>query len=284
LGYHPLKSHEVLPFNQCWIIPNTVDELAHWLGKTLPLKTGIESIQVRINQSEQILVTFQGKDLILPKIQSILLEFCRTFPNITGVVTLYGGGEETALFGLPFLIETLEGRQFHITPHSFFQVNRDVTLRMLHFLESQFVETYDSLLDLYSGVGTFGIWLKDKFREIVAVEESAEAVLNAKNNLILNHCPEIECLQGDALRVLQKMERTFAVAIVDPPRAGCDSKVLSWLCQQISEKIVYISCDPTTLARDLKQLSAAGWQIKIVQPFDMFPQTYHIETLVILEK
>jgi 23S rRNA (uracil1939-C5)-methyltransferase len=136
-------------------------------------------------------------------------------------------------------------------------------------------------LDLYSGVGLFSIYLSDRIQFGVAIESNLSAVQNAQINASENYVSQIEFQHG---LVENTVFNEFEVAILDPPRSGCSAQVLQQLNEKIRNQIIYISCDPTTLARDLKELCRLGWEINLVQPFDMFPQTYHIETLVSLRK
>jgi 23S rRNA (uracil1939-C5)-methyltransferase len=144
-----------------------------------------------------------------------------------------------------------------------------------------------TLVDIYAGVGLFGIGLHRQFERVVLVESSPHAVQNARRNLAHNQIVDpgpVEILQGGAEEVLQALDEGFDVAVIDPPRQGCQPDVLAWLTAHVRRQVLYVSCNPTTLARDLKLLVQDGWQIQTIQPLDMFPQTYHIETVVSLTR
>jgi 23S rRNA (uracil1939-C5)-methyltransferase len=173
---------------------------------------------------------------------------------------------------------------FRVSAGSFFQINRSVTLQMLAYMETLLLQQMDSLIDLYAGVGLFALWFHARSNRVVAIESSPVAMADAHTNLALNHAPNITMIPGHVEQQLASLEDTFEVAIVDPPRNGCDPVVLTWINTHVTRQILYVSCNPATLARDLKTLHAAGWQIDTVQPFDMFPQTYHIETVVSLTR
>lgn len=290
IGYYRQKSHEILPFEHCWIIPEAWNDLAHWLEKHLPHQSGIEIIQVRTNGAGQLLLTFAGQQ-IAETINSDWFEILQqAFPSLIGVA-LEQEFDDPLIWGEGFLTETLTcptgDLKFQVSASSFFQTNPLATQQLLDFMESCLPETMDSLLDLYAGVGLFSIWAAKRSKRVLAIESSPTAVADAEANIEQNHCPNVAIEPGDVRKVLKALtqeEQQHQVAIVDPPRSGCTPDVIEWLATNITEQIVYISCDPTTLARDLKLFSEQGWRVETVQPFDMFPQTYHIETLVSIKK
>ena len=119
---------------------------------------------------------------------------------------------------------------------------------------------------------------------VLAIESAPTSIADARENIQLNRIQNVELIQGDARTTLTRLKENFDVAIVDPPRAGCHTEVLNWLSKHIQKQILYVSCNPTTMARDLSRLAANGWNVKQVQPIDMFPQTYHIECVAQLER
>ncbi len=204
-------------------------------------------------------------------------------PSLQHVLLSTDKGSE-AITGEPCLIESTENLRFQVSANSFFQVNPVVSSRMLAFVRSLLPERVESLLDIYAGVGFFSFGLSQAAREVFAVESGASAITDFETNRELNQIEHVRMLPGLAEKVLPGLERNFETALLDPPRAGCPAPVLEWLSGHVQRQIIYISCDPTTLARDLQKLAQQGWRIDCVQPFDMFPQTYHIETVVSLSR
>jgi 23S rRNA (uracil1939-C5)-methyltransferase len=282
LAYQREESHESIPFDDCWIIPEALNQLTQWLSEHLPIETSIERIQARINTNGRIFLTFfQTRDEVFSS--DLIPSLTEVFP-VVGAQWLH---EQTVLtqWGEQKLSETLCGYTFNLSPESFFQVNHAMAERMIMLLQEWLIPDCERLLDCYAGVGTFAIALHQQAKEIVAIESSPSAVEDAQGNIEANRCANIRFLSGLAQQVLPKLEESFDAAILDPPRAGCHPQVLRWVSQHVKSQLIYVSCDPATLARDLKTLVAdGGWAIEAVQPLDMFPQTHHVETMVRLRK
>ena len=179
--------------------------------------------------------------------------------------------------------ESLLGQQFQVSSPSFFQVNTHQAEQMATMVLSALKLNGEELvLDAYAGVGTFAVALASKARQIIAIEESPSALDDAKINAA--GYPNIELVQGKVEAVLGTLtDRAIDVVILDPPRAGCHPKVLDALIKAKPKRVVYISCDPETLSRDLAILTKGPYEIGRIQPIDMFPQTHQIEILSILE-
>ena len=155
---------------------------------------------------------------------------------------------------------------------------------MLRTLKGMMNKSVDTLLDLYAGVGTFSFGLRDKARRVLSIESSSSAVLDFQANCILNETTHLQIRSADVREVLPYIKDKPNVTVLDPPRSGCPKSVIRWVGEHTSEAILYVSCDPATLARDLAHLDELGWQVDTVQPVDLFPQTFHIETLVKLTR
>lgn len=144
-----------------------------------------------------------------------------------------------------------------------------------------------TILDAYSGVGSFSIWLKDIASKIVAIEEYPQAVSDAKENIKFNNAQNIELLEGEAQLIMDQLvkeDKKFDVSIIDPPRKGCSPEIIDLLANLTEKNIIYVSCNPSTLARDLLLLKEKGFIPEYAQPVDMFCHTYHIESIVVLKK
>ena len=177
--------------------------------------------------------------------------------------------------------ESLGGREFHIAASSFFQVNTSQAERMAELVRDGLQLSGEELLvDAYAGVGTFAILLAPYAKEVIAIEESASAVRDALLNAA--GLVGVRVLQGKAEEVLAQMEERPDGVILDPPRTGCHRITLDAVARLAPRRVVYVSCDPDTLARDLRILCQAGFDLDWVQPIDMFPQTHHVECVAAL--
>jgi 23S rRNA (uracil1939-C5)-methyltransferase len=149
------------------------------------------------------------------------------------------------------------------------------------------IDATDTVLDAYCGIGTIGLIAAKEAKKVYGVENNPEAVKNAKSNAKLNTIENIEFYTADAGEFMEELtHQSYPIDVVfmDPPRSGSDEKFLKSVAKLKPKKIIYISCNPETQGRDLEQLTKEGYLVKNIQPVDMFPQTYHIETIVVLEK
>ena len=182
-----------------------------------------------------------------------------------------------------FVSMTVLEKAFHVSAGSFFQVNIPVAEAIIRHLQQALPFSDKTLLlDLYSGVGLFSRFFAAQTARTVAVELSDSACSDYAVNLA--DSPQAVCHQGSAEKILPRLRMNFDQVIVDPPRAGLMKRVLETLIRMVPQRIAYVSCDPSTLTRDVRQLLAAGYQLDRITPFDMFPQTYHVETVVLLSR
>ena len=198
------------------------------------------------------------------------------------------GGSTTLLRGGPKLEEELGGLRFEISPEAFFQTNTEMA-EVLYGTAAEFAGLRGSerVYDLYCGIGTIGLSLAPRAREVVGVELVADAVADAIDNAKLNEIKNASFFAGDirlAMRDLVERAGRPDVAVIDPPRAGLSQKIVRRIIEAAPQKIVYVSCNPTTLAPNAAQLVEAGWTLRRVRPVDMFPQTPHIECVALLER
>lgn len=225
-------------------------------------------------------------------------DFCKALrklhPEITTIVqninnsytSLVLGEKEIVLFGNGYITDELLGYKFRISPKSFYQINYAGT-EILYSKAMQFadISKEDVVIDAYSGVGTIGIIASRYAKEVISVELNREAVKDAKINASINNVGNIKFFCADATEFLlgaaQENEK-IDVVLMDPPRAGSTVEFMKSVCTLAPEKVVYISCNPETLARDLVYFTKNGYRVKKVQPVDMFPHTNHVETVVLL--
>jgi 23S rRNA (uracil1939-C5)-methyltransferase len=198
------------------------------------------------------------------------------------------GGETTLLSGGPQLAEQLGDLRFLISPEAFFQTNTEMAEVLYgHAAEAAGLRGSERVFDLYCGIGTIGLSLAARAREVVGVEIVERAVADAIENARLNEITNASFYAGDirlAMRELVERAGKPDVAVIDPPRAGLSQKVVRRVIEAAPQRIVYVSCNPTTLAPNAAQLVEAGYVLRRVRPVDMFPQTPHIECVALLER
>jgi 23S rRNA (uracil1939-C5)-methyltransferase len=198
------------------------------------------------------------------------------------------GGDTVLLSGTPQLREQLGGLEFLISPEAFFQTNTEMAER-LYSVAAEFAQLrgHERVFDLYCGIGTIALTLAARAREVVGVEIVEPAVADAIENARINDVTNARFFAGDirlAMRDLVEQAGRPDVAVVDPPRAGLSQKVVRRIVESRPSRIVYVSCNPTTLAPNAAQMVEAGYRLVKVRPVDMFPQTPHIESVALLER
>ncbi|MBT9583567.1 23S rRNA (uracil(1939)-C(5))-methyltransferase RlmD [bacterium] len=225
----------------------------------------------------------------LPQVQEFLNHVKRRVPQLKGVLlnlnphqtNVVLGNRTQVLWGKDHLIEDLLGLKFQISPTSFFQVNTRGLLMMYDVLEHYCdLRGKDTAVDLYCGVGSLSLLMAKRAKRVLGVDISLDAIEDAVVNSDLNGFKNTDFLAGASEKVLPQLYRQgqrFQLALLDPPRKGCDGEVLQVLARMRIPRVVYVSCNPSSLARDLEILTGLGYQVHEIQPLDMFPQTYHVE-------
>ncbi len=255
----------------------------------------LRHVLIRVSRTTReimvVLVTTPGE---FRKETAFVNELMRRHPAITTVVRninptdtpLYLGTESTVLHGDGFITDRLCGLSFRISPRSFYQVNPTQT-EILYTGAREFAALTgkERILDAYCGTGTIGLSMAHEAREVVGVEVNRDAVADARENAIRNGIRNAVFHAADAGRYMLEAAEAgehFDVVITDPPRAGCSPAFLRSLLSLAPDRIVYVSCNPETLARDLYTLTKGGYKVRRIQPVDMFPFTGHVECVVML--
>jgi 23S rRNA (uracil1939-C5)-methyltransferase len=202
-----------------------------------------------------------------------------TTPVLAGVTLA-----DEPLVGAGEIFDELGEMVFHLSLSSFFQVNHPQAERMLEVVRTALAPHGGRLLDAYSGVGSFALPLAAGYEDVVAVEAHQPAVADGEQSAFLNQVSNVRFVAGAAERVIGHLSGPFHAVILDPPRRGCHPAVLTALIEHAPRRIVYVSCHPGLIGRDLAPLVATGYHCIQVQPIDLFPQTPHIETVVVLER
>lgn len=198
------------------------------------------------------------------------------------------GNKTRLLYGKTTIKDRLGTLKFNISAQSFFQVNSAQAEKLYNkAIEFAALSGGETVVDCYCGTGTISLYLAKHSQKVYGIEIIASAIEDAKRNAEDNRCDNAEFILGDAAVKMQELVEQGVrpeVVLLDPPRAGCEEKVLAAIAQVMPQRIVYVSCNPASLARDLAYLEQNGYQAEVAQPVDMFPMTHHVETVCLLSK
>ena len=198
------------------------------------------------------------------------------------------GNKTRLLYGKTTIKDRLGTLKFNISAQSFFQVNSAQAEKLYNkAIEFAALSGGETVVDCYCGTGTISLYLAKHAQKVYGIEIIASAIEDAKRNAEDNRCDNAEFILGDAAVKMQELVEQGVrpeVVLLDPPRAGCEEKVLAAIAQVMPQRIVYVSCNPASLARDLAYLEQNGYQAEVAQPVDMFPMTHHVETVCLLSK
>jgi len=244
----------------------------------------------------ECMLVINGASAVLPAKRTFATALQKACPYLSTAVIaenrspqkIFTGKPVETLFGDGYITDVLCGKRFLISPTSFYQINRDQTENLYKkAVELMALGGDETVLDAYCGAGTIGIVASDAAKRVLSVELSPAAIRDAKRNAALNGVENITFTAADSkdyAKELAAAGMTVDVAFIDPPRAGCTASFLNALAKLAPKKIVYISCNPETQARDIRQLGRLGYRADICCPFDMFPHTNHVETVVRLTR
>ena len=305
-GFFSDKTHRVIPVRHCRIQPDCADairgavlawmEQYHIRAYDEPAHTGyIRHIYIRFGaESGQILVCIVANCAQLPKKKQLVTALLAAEPGITTIVfspnTKKGntvlGAEFHPLYGDGTITDTLCGLQFRLSAPAFYQVNHAQAERLYEkAVQLAGLTGNETVLDLYCGTGTITLCLARHAKKAIGVEIVPQAIEDAKFNAAQNGMENAEffCMDaGQAAKMLADRRTRPDVIVVDPPRKGVSADVIEAIRTMAPQRVVYVSCDPATLARDLKLLTAAGYTLQTAEAFDLFPRCAHVETVVLL--
>ncbi len=302
IGFFRARSHDVIDVERCLLQRPEADAAARavkgWMERfkvpaydELTHKGLVRHVYVRTNRNGESLVCLICNGTKLPHLNALIDALQVAVPGMVGLVlsinrektnVILGKNYQT-LWGQDFLYDTLCGLTFKLSVPSFFQVNPMQT-EVLYRKAAEFAGLTgdETVVDLYCGTGTISLVLAEQAQKVIGAEIIPSAVENARKNAAHNHVTNAEFLCGDAkdaARILYERGERPDVIVIDPPRKGCDAAVITTIAAMRPTRVVYVSCDPATLARDLKQFTAEDYNIEAVTPVDMFPCTAHVETV-----
>jgi 23S rRNA (uracil1939-C5)-methyltransferase len=315
IGLYALKSHYVVDLKECNLVLNSINdvyrEIKKYLEKVNYNILNLRHVVIRGSETQgSLLVVFVLKDENLEKVESLIkyikqkfsfgsAKDCRYNENGNSFISILCnindkdtnvilGDKTIKIYGDGILKEVLDGIEYNFSSLSFFQTNTEQTLILYRLIKSYINDNKDSIaLDLYCGVGTVALFIADKFKEIIGVDEERSAISDARDNAKINNIKNCKFLYGKVEDILVKLIRdnmSVDTVILDPPRKGCNKDVLLNLRKLNVSNLIYVSCDIATLARDIYILIEEGFRVEEIQPIDMFPNTYHIETVVKMGK
>ena len=307
MGYYKPRSHDVINIEKCFIqydehnklmndIRSLIIELDLSVYDEESHKGAIRHIMFRTNSSKsEIMVGIVAKERFtnlnefVEKITSLDDRIVSVMLNINDKKTNVIFGDKTEkLFGRDYIVDILGGIEFKISLRSFYQVN-PIQTEVLYSkaLELAELKEDNTIIDAYCGIGTISLFAAQKVKKVYGIEIVEAAVLDARENAKNNNITNAEFLLGKSEDIIKKLisqNIKLDAVIVDPPRKGCEESFLRDLAAMDIEKVVYVSCNPATLARDMEIMRSLGYKLGAVQPVDMFPGTYHVEAIILLSK
>lgn len=306
IGFYANRSHRIVPIETCWIQNNKNDDIIKAIKEYMVAnrvrsyneeqhKGLVRHIVTRYSKAHdvfQVTLVINGtevpneQDLVnrLLKVDGVVSILLNKNKEKTNVIL---GKQFETLYGDRYITDTIGEVSYRISPSSFYQVNPEQTEKLYSTaLEYTGLTGEEKVWDIYCGIGTIALYLANKAKYVYAVEIVPEAIEDAKYNMKLNHIENAEFYVGKAEEVIVEKYKEglhAEVVVIDPPRKGCDPVLLETILKMQPERIVYVSCDPATLARDARILADGGYEVRKAQPVDMFPMTTHVETVCLFE-
>lgn len=308
LGYYKENSHDLTNIKYCPIQPEVINEIAQFIRDNFELDCFCEKTSKGLLKNVLMRVSSFNKDILLTlvlnctqeefgafdsKIFRFFKKITQKFANIKGGFVNFNpkktnkilGDDTLKITGENFIIEQLGNKNYKIGATSFFQVNPKSAINLFDVVKKN-IKANSTILDAYGGVGAIGIYIGEKASKITLVEEDKNATLMASENFKLNNIENYEILKGDAKEHFIKFEKEnkkFDYVILDPPRSGCEKEGLLAI-SKLARNIIYVSCNPQTLRRDMSYLIEEKFKPQFIQGVDLFPYTHHIEAVCLFER
>jgi 23S rRNA (uracil1939-C5)-methyltransferase len=270
LGFQVSASNKVIPISECHLPETPINSL--WPNLDFESNSGIERVSIRSGVNDESMLILESDSSEIPELEiEVDISVAHVFEGSTIVIA---GDDHITIKVL--------GHEFRVSPNSFFQVNTAMAEKMVEHLLDPISVSQSTILDVYCGVGLFSAFLAPKCKRLIGIESSSSACDDFAINL--DEFDNVELYEGLAENILPILKIEPDIIIVDPPRAGVEKEALNAIVKMNPKMMAYASCDPSTLARDARRLMDGGYKLLGVTPFDLFPQTYHIESISIFEK
>ena len=303
-GYYKPQTHEIVNIKYCPIQPRICDEIIEHI-RLKSFDYGISGYNEKKHVGDLRHVVLRssvatGKVLVtlvanakksFDRLEDLAKDIFQSFDEVSGVCVNLNPKNTNVILsdnticvcGDDFVEEKVLDTVFKIGANTFFQVNPESAENIFKYVKNEVKKLEaPTVLDAYAGIAVFGILMSDVARDVVSVEQNAESVKKAREVIKKNGIKNVRVFEDDTAKYLKNLKRKFDVTLLDPPRKGCTKEALDEVLAHTKSEIVYVSCNPATLARDLKYLIEKGCTLKSVQPFDMFCHTFHVETVAFL--
>ncbi|MGK7946872.1 MAG: 23S rRNA (uracil(1939)-C(5))-methyltransferase RlmD [Microcystaceae cyanobacterium] len=305
MGYYRRQSHQIVNLNQCPVQDERLNPLLAEIKQDIQ-KQGwsiynetkhqgkLRHLSLRIGRrTGEILLTLVSCDRQLSYLNQQAQDWMQRYPQLVGVILNLNAqktnvifGQETEIIaGRGYIKETFADLTFHLASDTFFQINTEAAETLLDFiLQKLDLQGTETLIDAYCGIGTFTLPLAKRVKMVYGIESYTKSIEQAKLNAQINQIDNVKFIVGKVEDSLDHLKIKPDILLLDPPRKGCDRQVMAAIRHLLPPRLVYISCQPSTLARDLALICQDGvYQLQEVQPIDFFPQTAHVECLAFLE-
>lgn len=306
-GYYKPKTHNIVNIKYCPIQPEICDRIIEFIREKAPQynisgfleknHTGdLRHVVIRSSYAtkKNLVVLVVNATKVFGKLKDFAQCIYDEFEDVSGVCVNFNSkktnvilGQKTeCLCGKDYIEEMILDKKFKVGANTFFQINPKSAENIFKYVKDYISENYQkpTVLDAYAGITSFGIVVSDVCKNVVSVEENKDSCELAKEVIKINNIQNIEINNMDAAKFFQKEARKFDIVILDPPRKGCSKESLEEAYRLSKDRIIYVSCNPATLARDLKYLIQKGCTVESIQPFDMFCHTYHVENVAIIKR
>lgn len=278
IGFYGEGTYQLIDIDYCLLAQKQINDSLNIIKKYLKENDNeIKSVTIKYgNAMDEILIDIYS----LNNTDIKILDYLTT--NINNLKSvLYN---DKVVYGNGYIKEVSNGLMFNVSAKSFFQVNSVQTEKLYdEIIKQSKLSKEDVVLDLYCGTGTITSIVSKYVKKVIGIEIVEDAIIDAKENLKINNISNVKFICGDATKEINKIKEKVDVVIVDPPRKGIDRKAIAIMKKLSPKKIVYVSCNPVTMARDLSYLNDS-YDVKKVVPVDMFPNTSHVETVCVLER
>lgn len=269
LGLYKNKSNELIEIDECLLVDDKINNVIKILKKIIKKEKNLKKATIKLgNTTNEVMLILEGKikdySELLNKVDVLIIN-------------------DKVVSKKDYIISIIGNKKYKISKNSFFQVNQVITEKIYNEIRSNIEKINPkNVLDLYCGTGTIGIYIADLVKNVIGIEVIKDAVLDANFNKELNNINNISFILGKVEDKIKDIKDNIDLIIVDPPRSGLDKKVIPVINKLKAKNIIYVSCNPITLVRDLKLLKD-NYNIEYIKPYDMFPNTYHVECVCVLK-